>query len=343
VARVVWTRTHTIVAAAASVVAVGGGIGLATVVGAGPPAPQPVSSSGVTGGASRSTAAEPAPDPRTTQTADPLTGGRVSDQEVIAVKVENIAAARPQVGLNAADIIFATEVEGAQTRLIAIYHTSFPTRLGPVRSARSTDVQLLPMFGKPGLVYSGANSRVQRKIDRASIVPIYRETRDRRRVAPHNVFVNLSAIARSEKAGRAEPIGWTFAARDDRVDQAKEAPSVKSRVGNDRFGFAYAGGTYTVRWNGRTYADGDTGTTLKVDNVVVLGVHNHPDGNTDVLGSASVQSDTVGKGKVTLYRDGRKLTGTWSRESETGPMTFAMEPGEPLNLKPGSTWVSLQG
>ena len=337
----VWTRTHTIVAAAASVVAIGGGIGLATVVGAGPPAPQPVSSA--TSGASPSRAAEPTPDPQTTQTVDPLTGGPVSDSEVIAVKVENIAAARPQVGLNAADIIFATEVEGAQTRLIAIYHTSFPTRLGPVRSARSTDVQLLPMFGKPGLVYSGANSRVQRKIDRASIVPIYRETRDRRRVAPHNVFVNLSAIARSERAGRAEPIGWTFAARDDRVDKAKEAHSVKSRVGNDRFGFAYAGGTYTVRWNGRTYADGDTGKTLRVDNVVVLSVHNHPDGNTDVLGSASVQSDTVGRGEVALYRDGRKLTGTWSRESETGPMTFTTGSDEPLNLKPGSTWVSLQG
>ena len=119
------------------------------------------------------------------------------------------------------------------------------------------------MFGKPGLVYSGANSRVQRKIDRASIVPIYRETRDNRRVAPHNVFVNLAAIARSEKAGQAESIGWTFADRDDRVDGAPKDHSVKSKVGNDTFAFAYQGGGYKVRWNGQTYADGDSRKTLR--------------------------------------------------------------------------------
>ena len=62
-------------------------------------------------------------------------------------------------------------MEGAQTRLVAIYHTRFPERLGPVRSARSTDVQLLPLFGRPGLVYSGANRDVQAKIAAASIVP----------------------------------------------------------------------------------------------------------------------------------------------------------------------------
>ena len=129
---------------------------------------------------------------------------------MIAVKVENIDAARPQVGLRQADIVFVEEVEGAQTRLIAVYHTAFPSRLGPVRSARSTDVQLLPLFGKPGLVYSGANSRVQRKIDRASIVPIARSTRDNRRVAPHNVFVDLDQIARTTKLGKARSIGWTF-------------------------------------------------------------------------------------------------------------------------------------
>ena len=76
---------------------------------------------------------------------------------------------------------------------------------------------------------------------------------------------------------------------------------------------------------------------------MVLNVHNHPDGNADVLGSASVQSDTVGQGSVTLYRDGKKMTGTWSRKKETGPMTFSTKSGHPLNLKPGSTWVSLHG
>ena len=55
------------------------------------------------------------------------------------------------------------------------------------------------------------------------------------------------------------------------------------------------------------------GAITKTDNVVIMKVHNHPDGNRDVLGAPSVQSDTVGKGKVTIYRDGTKITGNWRR------------------------------
>ncbi len=233
--------------------------------------------------------------------------------------MENIAAARPQVGLHEADIVFVEEVEGAQTRLVAVYHSRFPRRLGPVRSARSTDVQLLPLFGRPGLVYSGANGRVQRKIDGASILPIQRSTRDHRRVAPHNVFVNLRSVAASTKAGAAQPIGWRFS---DAVLRGSAAGSPSVRVGNDRFRFDYRQSRYVVRWNGRTYADGDSGALARADNVVVMRVRTYPDGNRDVLGAASVQSDTVGTGKVTIYRDGREVSGTWRRATPSSPLRF---------------------
>ncbi|HEU4908767.1 MAG TPA: DUF3048 domain-containing protein, partial [Propionibacteriaceae bacterium] len=249
-------------------------------------------------------------------------------------------AARPQVGLSLADITFIEEVEGAQTRLIAVYHSRLPKRLGPVRSARSTDVQLLPLFGKPGLVYSGANSAVQRKIDNASIVPIPRSTRDHRRVAPHNVFVNLAAIDRSTKLREATPIGWTFS---EVVPRAPSATSVKVRVGHDSFGFGYSSGRYTVRWNGSRYADGDNGAITKTDNIVIMKVHNHPDGNRDVLGAPSIQSDTVGKGAVTIYRNGKKISGQWRRTKASGPLRFTDKFGDPIPLKPGQTWVALAG
>ena len=101
-------------------------------------------------------AGPPAPTPAATEkppTTDPLTGRRtMSGNPVVAVKIENTAAARPQVGLGQADIVFVQEVEGAQTRLVAVYHSQLPTRVGPVRSARTTDAQLRPLFGKPALV-----------------------------------------------------------------------------------------------------------------------------------------------------------------------------------------------
>jgi hypothetical protein len=327
-----------LVSAATAAIVVAGGIGLAAVINGRESQPGTTSSVAV-----ESPVPTPAPTSTTTphqEPTDPLTGGELSDHEVIAAKVENIAAARPQVGLSQADITFVQEVEGAQTRLIAVYHSRFPKRLGPIRSARSTDVQLLPLFGKPGLVYSGANASVQRKINNASIVAISRSTRDSRRVAPHNVFVNLSKIAKSTKLPKASPIGWTFS---DEASRGPTAKTVKVRVGHDTFDFGYSSGRYVVRWNGSRYVDGDSRTITKADNVVIMNVRNHPDGNRDVRGAPSVQSDTVGKGAVTIYRDGRKIDGRWQRTKASGPLHFSDKSGVPIALKPGQTWVVLTG
>jgi hypothetical protein len=329
-----------LVSAAAAAIVVAGGIGLAAVISG--RESQPLTTSSIP--------AEPpvlTPTPSLTSTTtphqtptDPLTGGELSNHEVIAAKVENIAAGRPQVGLSQADITFVQEVEGGQTRLIAVYHTRFPNRLGPIRSARNTDVQLLPLFGKPGLVYSGANASVQRKINNTSIVPITRSNRDGRRVAPHNVFANLSAIAKSTKLPKARSIGWTFSEEAPRGPMAK---ALKVRVGHDVFDFGYTSDRYTVRWNGSRYADGDSGAITKTDNVVIMKVRNHPDGNRDVMGVPSVQSDTVGKGAVTIYRDGKKVDGRWARTKVSGPLQFTDKSGTPIALKPGRTWVVLAG
>jgi Protein of unknown function (DUF3048) N-terminal domain/Protein of unknown function (DUF3048) C-terminal domain len=329
-----------LIAAASAAVVVAGGIGLAAAFSG--PKPEPVTSSSVSAAPATPT---PIPSPTETTTprpkrTDPLTGGDLSHHGVVAVKVENIAAARPQVGLNQADITFIEQVEGAQTRLIAIYHSKFPKRLGPVRSARSTDIELLPLFGKPGLLYSGANSRVQRKIDNASIVPIPRSTRDHRRVAPHNVFVNLAQIAQSTKLEQARSVGWTFS---DIAPKGRTVKTIKVRVGHDTFTFGYASDRYVVRWNGARYTDGDNGAITKADNVVIMKVHDHPDGNRDVLGARSVQSDTVGKGAVTISRDGKKITGQWKRAKASAPLRFTDKAGDPIALTPGQTWVALAG
>jgi hypothetical protein len=338
----VWKRAHTVAAVAVAVVLAGGGIAWAITRGGSDAAPaDPSSPAG-------SPSATPTPTPSATpdsqpeaEPADPLSGGKVSHNRVIAAKVENIAAARPQVGLSQADIVFVEEVEGAQTRLVAVYHSKLPKRLGPVRSARSTDAELLPLFGKPGLVYSGANPRVQRRLNDASLVPIYRETRDHRRPAPHNVFVDLAKIARAARVGKAQPIGWTFA--DKPSPAGKPDDKATSKVGNDLFAFDYASGRYTVSWRGKRYVDGDSGAVTKADNVVVMRVRNVPDGNRDVLGSPSVLSRTVGKGAVTVYRDGRKIAGRWLRNKASGTLQFTDSAGRPIALRPGQTWVTLQG
>lgn len=340
-----WKRTHTIVAASTAAVLVG--VGAAVAISANDPsgyAPPPAGvSSTVSTPESTPTptvaSSTPKPEP-----INPLTGKQPSGNAVIAVKVENIAAARPQVGLRFADIVFVEEVEGSLTRLIAVYHTTFPTRVGPVRSARNTDVGLLPMFGKPGLVYSGANRRVQANIDKSPIVPLQRSDRDPSRVAPHNVFVNLKSVARkAEGVGEAQDIGWTFATDDPRWDAAAKDATATGRVGADTFSFPFSGGRYVARWNGKAYADGASGKDATTDNVVVLSVRNRPDGNADVNGARSVKSITTGRGKAVVYRDGRRLSGNWRRAGETKPMRLVDADGKDIPLKPGKTWVLLSG
>ncbi len=340
----VWKRVHTIAAAGTALVLAG--VGTAVAIGAhddagmmAPPAAPPSASTTPAVTPARKPPPSPQPDP-----VDPLTGRKPSDNPVVAVKVENIAAARPQVGLNSADIVFVEEVEGSLTRLVAVYHTSFPKRVGPVRSARNTDVELLPLFGKPGLVYSGANRKVQRNIDRSPIVPLQRSDRDSSRVAPHNVFVNLDAVAgKAKKVGEARSIGWTFAADDPHWDKATKDSSVSARVGGDTFSFDDRSGRYVVRWNGKTYADGSSGKVAATDNVVVMSVKSSPDGNADVNGARSVRSETVGRGKVVVYRDGRRISGTWRRAGEAKPLRFLGADGRDIPLEVGRTWVLLRG
>ncbi|HET7476486.1 MAG TPA: DUF3048 domain-containing protein [Dermatophilaceae bacterium] len=264
----------------------------------------------------------------------------MSGNEVFAVKIENTAAARPQVGLGAADIVVVEEVEARLTRLIGIYSSSFPPRVGPVRSARNTDARLLPMFGRPGLVYSGANRKVQRKLRESSLVPIERSDRDSRRPAPHNVMVDLSRIAKSARVGTAQDVGFTFAAEDSRWRRAEALRTVTVRVGADTTTFDYRAGGYAVSWNGRPNVDGDTRRPVRTDNVLVLSVRNRRD--RDSTSSISVVSETVGTGTVALYRDGKRLTGTWTRRAVNRPMTFRDGSGTPIPLKPGKSWILLQ-
>ncbi|HYI56498.1 MAG TPA: DUF3048 domain-containing protein [Microlunatus sp.] len=337
-------RVHTVVAASTAVVLAGVGTAVAIrandgTTSTGGPELTPSATS-----ASAHVTPRPTPEKRTSAPVNPLTGRKPSDNKVVAVKVENIAAARPQIGLDAADIVFVEEVEGSLTRLVAVYHTTFPKRVGPVRSARNTDVELLPLFGEPGLVYSGANRKVQRNIDRSPIVPLQRSDRDSSRIAPHNVFVDLDAVAdRAKKVGAARSIGWTFAPDDARWDEAARDSSVSAEVGGDTFAFRAQDDRYVVRWNGKTYADGRSGKPAATDNVVVMSVRNKPDGNADVNGSRSVKSATVGKGKVVIYRGGRKISGTWRRAGDTEPLRFVDADGHDIPLAVGRTWVLLSG
>ncbi len=274
---------------------------------------------------------------------DPLTGGKLTTNPVIAVKLENTTAAMPQIGLSAADLVFVEEVEGGLTRLMPIYHSTFPTRVEPVRSARSTDIGILPIFGRPTLVYSGVASQIRKKLRRAPITLYDNGARDPHRTAPHNLYFDVHRIAQGEKRRRPRSIGLSFAKSDAATHHAPKRSAFTVRIGNDRFSFSYKGSHYLPSWNGRPYTDpGAGGKRVTADNVLVLHVREVSDGYKDPAGTPVYRSVSTGSGRLTLYRDGRKLSGTWHRSAPAEPFRLKTTAGKPLQLTPGKTWILLR-
>ena len=104
----------------------------------------------------------------------PFTGERVrSLKPVLAVKIDNIVDARPQTGLQAADLVYVIPVEGGLTRFMAVFSSHVPAVVGPVRSAREDDLNVLRQFGRPAFAWSGAAPHLVPFIERARIADLY--------------------------------------------------------------------------------------------------------------------------------------------------------------------------
>ena len=89
--------------------------------------------------------------------------------EVLAVKFDDTIYAHPQEGVESADVVFVTQVEAGLTRLMGIYSSNYPELLGPIRSARISDIDILAQFGKVGFIYSGAQTKLRPVLAAANI------------------------------------------------------------------------------------------------------------------------------------------------------------------------------
>ena len=156
--------------------------------------------------------------PAARQLVSPFTGEPVpSLNRVLAVKIDNIGYARPQTGLTRADLVYVLPVEGGLSRFLAIFSASYPPVIGPVRSAREDDLELLRQFGRPAFAYSGATAALLPYIHRtARIVDLYDGIaggyyRDASRIAPYNLYAHTRQLLRqAPRASAARDIGFRF-------------------------------------------------------------------------------------------------------------------------------------
>ncbi|HET9382072.1 MAG TPA: DUF3048 domain-containing protein [Streptomyces sp.] len=278
------------------------------------------------------TGGEPADDGRGT----PDTGA-----SVLAVKIDNAPAARPHTGLDAADVVYVEPVEGGLSRLMAVYATKFPEAVGPVRSARESDLELLGQFRRPTLAYSGAQSGLKPLIAAAPLRAAPPDVegdgyfRDPGRPAPHNLYVRPGRLLNSPPGEDALTTGYHYGSAPS---GGRAAHTYTVRYPAARFTFTWS--EYRGRWLVST--DGSA-TTPKgspaPSTVVVQYVKVRESAFGDFRGNNSPYTETVGSGRATVLRDGRAHDVAWKRPSRTSGTSFTRADGSAVNFAEGQVWV----
>jgi hypothetical protein len=251
------------------------------------------------------------------------------------------------IGLEQADLVIEERIEDRATRFFAIFHAELPDVVGPVRSGRTSDLDLLAGLGTPIMILSGAHFAVMGQLnDLAGGVVLvvddargtwhYRDNDYRR---PDNLFSDPPAILDffGDRAGTPEPI-FTY----DGAGETRPAGDVGVGVtvtGRDIVSFVFVPGEGYVRiQDGAVHLTRDGGR-LRVDNLVIMETIYTP--STVVLGVGAVDAVTVGSGPVTVFIGGEVWQGTWQRPDAGAGYTFLDADGTEIFLDPGQTWISL--
>jgi hypothetical protein len=274
-----------------------------------------------------------------------LPGG--ADKPVLVVKLDNTPNAQPHTGLKAADIVYVEEVEFGLTRIAAVFSSTLPRTVGPIRSARISDIDLLAQFGRPAFAYSGAQHRMRPVLARASIYDVSGDLgpsgyfRDPHRPAPYNFFgVPKALLARAPKASHAQDIGFVFSTTAPAGGRAVRVVTANYPSSQAKFVWNGALHSWNV-WLNKRPARATEGGTQHAATVVIQYVRQHDSGYGDKFGGKTPKLETVGAGKGWVLRDGRAYAVTWSRPVATGGTTFTGADGNPVPFAVGQVWVVL--
>ncbi|MGI8662331.1 MAG: DUF3048 domain-containing protein [Acidimicrobiales bacterium] len=296
----------------------------------------------------------------------PLTGQLATDRATLlrpalVVKIDNADgsggnSARPQLGVNQADIVYEEMVEGSVTRLAAIFQSQGSDPVGPVRSARTSDVAVFSPLRRPLFAWSGANPDFAEIIRNSPLIDVgyeaasdaYARRSQSGHAAPHNLYsstTDLFALAPPD----AVPPSPLFSYR-----AAGAAPAATGTpVGSLHLVWGAGPGSAPVDWTwsaatGQFLRDqrgtpdvDENGVQVGPANVVVLFVGYHDTGYTDVVGTPVPEADLVGTGACWIMTGGMLVEGTWSKSAPEAITTYLDATGAPIALTPGQTWVEL--
>ena len=264
---------------------------------------------------------------------------------VLAVKIDNAPGARPQTGLDAADVVYAEQVEGGLSRLMAVYASTLPKVVGPVRSARESDLELLRQFHSPLLAFSGAQHKLLPLIDDAPLQPEPPEKasgayfRGTGRPAPHNLYLRPARLMPSAPGADALTTGFHYGAAPA-GGRPENTRTIRYPAAGFTFTWSAGLGRYLVAMDGTPTVATD-GKRVTPATVVVQYVKMHKSAFHDVLGNNTPYTETVGSGTAKVLRDGRVYDVGWKRAKAADGTEFTTKDGKPVNFAKGQVWVVL--
>ncbi len=305
---------------------------------------------------SRGPAPSPPADPRP-EVVWPLTGVDAAGKPAadlarpaLSIKIENSAAAKPQENLQYADIVFEEYVEAGISRLIAVYQSAWPKSVGPIRSMRPMDPNIMSQLGGP-LVFSGAQKRFVNAAAATGLKLITQDLgspgfyRTSDKAAPHNLHGYLATFGQQVPKAKAPPEQWAFA-YPARSATAQRDGTVASYI--DIYMSPYAQPEWRfsdskqmwMRYEGKAKHVTTDGTQLAAKNVLMMWVTVRYTGGG---GHSSVPETLIaGKSGWGYLASGNKfVTIRWSKKGQWDPFVITTSEGAPVTLIPGKTWVEL--
>jgi hypothetical protein len=279
---------------------------------------------------------------------DPLTGLAPRKTPIIVIKVDNATTARRyQRGLGHAAIVYEELVESGQTRFAAVYDNAFTGEVGPIRSVRETDLELLPQFGRVAVAFSGGNSGIKAQFRNAvrsgNLIDASYDVTPRtyrlgeRRVDARNFFSTPAALVAVSHGATPKYVGLRFGPIAKTAGKAVTAVTIRfSDIVVVRVRYNPSTGKWAV------YQDGAVMPGVAPANIIVQSVPIKRGRYVDVLGASSPYATTVGHGNALIMRDGRLVHATWKRLTVGTGTRYVDDKGRDIPLKAGSTWVFLQ-
>lgn len=270
----------------------------------------------------------------------------------VACKIDNSEAARPQLGLNRTDIVFVEMVEGGLTRLVALWHSTQPTAVGPVRSIRPMDPDILSPFG--GIVcYSGGQAVFVNMMRNTNVFNASETSeqdkgtfsRSKDRYAPHNVIVDVDKLAAAHPEISAPGVQFGFANSLANSTAALSGNSVSDiKVYFPLALSQWAPNGEATRFlrtqDGESHTDAADGSQISAANVVIMTVKIDRNYLDRKYGNVP-KTVMIGSGPAQVCSAGKCVSATWAKTSQTAPITLTDAAGNPVLLAPGNTWVEL--